>query len=73
MHYLGNQALISHRETRKKAVWRHNQLPEVSPAFCAKSISKSRCGWSETVCDVSSQQPLPNGTPKGAMKHEIIK
>lgn len=70
MHNLGNQASIPHRETSKKTVWRHNQLPEVFPA---KSISKLCCGCSETMCDVSFQQPLPNSAPMSAMKHEIIK
>ncbi len=73
MHNLGNHALIPHRETSKKAVQRHNQLPEVSPVYFARSISTLRCGCSETMCCVSSQQPLPNGAPMGTMKHEIIK
>lgn len=73
MHNLGNLALITHRETSKKAVWKHNQLPEVSPVYFARSISKLQCGCSETMCSVSSQQPLPNGAPMGAMKLEIIK
>ncbi len=73
MHNLGNQTLIAHRETSEKAVWRHNQLPELSPALFAKSISELCCGCSETMCNVSSQQPLPNGAPTGAMKCEIIK
>lgn len=49
MHNLRNHALLPHRETSRKAVWRHNQLPEVSLVYFARSTSNVRCGYSETM------------------------
>lgn len=71
MHNLRNHPLLLYRETGKEAVWRHNQLPEVSPVHFARSISKLHCGCCETMCYVPSQQPLPNVAPMGAVKREI--
>lgn len=49
MHNLRNHASLPHRETSRKAVWRHNQLPEVSLVYFARSTSNVRCGYSETM------------------------
>lgn len=49
MHNLRNHASLPHRETSRKAVWRHNQLPEVSFVYFARSTSNVRCGYSETM------------------------
>lgn len=49
MHNLRNHASLPHRETSRKAVWRHNQLPEVSLVYFARSTSNVCCGYSETM------------------------
>lgn len=49
MHNLRTHASLPYRETSRKAVWRHNQLPEVSLVYFARSTSKVRCGYSETM------------------------
>lgn len=74
MHNLGNHASLPHRETGKKAVWRHNQLLEVSLVYSTLPGAFPTCiVIAVKQCYVSPQQPLPNGAPMGAMKCEIIK